>query len=74
MSKEIILRHNGRLWGPSYCNSEERKEQTFEFSLERWGKAVQGRTVLVMAKQRKSDHRAQSRGGKGRLGAAYGRG
>lgn len=44
-SKEIILSHNGRLWGLSYCCSEERKELTFEFSLEGWGEGKAGKSV-----------------------------
>lgn len=43
MSKEIILRCNGSLWGQSYCSSEEGKEQISEFSREGWGKGSAGK-------------------------------
>ena len=43
MSKGIILRHNGRQWGLGHCSSEDRKEQTFEFRLEGWGKGSAGK-------------------------------
>lgn len=70
MSKGIVLRYVRRLWELSYGSSEERKEKTFEFSVEGWGKgsAGKGNSVVDNMEQIKPELRGQSGWGNGSLG------